>query len=67
MRQVKRAGNALDGEWTDGVSTYPSGNGIAGGNFEFHFNVLGGDVNADDKVDNSDMIQVRIRRGRQLP
>ena len=41
------AGNRLDGEWTNPTSTtatggsvYPSGNGTAGGNFDFRFNVL---------------------------
>lgn len=28
-------GDALDGEWTDSVSTGPSGDGVAGGDFEF--------------------------------
>ena len=37
------AGNPLDGEWTDGSST-TSGNGTAGGNFQFRLNVLPGDV-----------------------
>jgi probable HAF family extracellular repeat protein len=37
-------GAALDGEWTNGVSAYPSGNGVAGGDFQFAFNVLPGDV-----------------------
>jgi hypothetical protein len=31
------AGNQLDGEWTDASSTYPSGDGAAGGDFEFEF------------------------------
>ena len=39
-----KAGNALDGEWVNGVSTYPSGNGVAGGDFNFEFNVLPGDI-----------------------
>lgn len=37
-------GAALDGEWTNGVSAYPSGNGLAGGDFNFTFNVLPGDI-----------------------
>ena len=37
-------GLALDGEWTNEVSAYPSGNGVAGGDFQFAFNVLPGDV-----------------------
>ncbi len=45
-------GNALDGEWTNptapangGADTFPSGDGIAGGDFHFRLNVLPGDVN----------------------
>ena len=34
------AGNALDGEWTDDVDTYPSGDGTAGGDFVFRAHVL---------------------------
>ncbi|KPK79251.1 MAG: hypothetical protein AMJ81_13575, partial [Phycisphaerae bacterium SM23_33] len=48
------AGNALDGEWTDTVSVYPSGNGVAGGNFQFTFKVLPGNANTDNKVDGLD-------------
>ena len=45
-------GNILDGEWTDEVSTYNSGNGTSGGDFEFRFNVLRGDIWAsDDYID----------------
>ncbi len=40
---AEETGAALDGEWTDGVSN-ESGNGIAGGDFQFSFNVLPGDV-----------------------
>ena len=29
------AGKPLDGEWTNGASSYPSGNGVAGGDFNF--------------------------------
>ena len=39
-----KAGNALDGEWVNSISTYPSGDGVAGGNFSFGFNVLPGDI-----------------------
>ena len=37
-------GNVLDGDWTNESSTYNSGDGTAGGDFEFLFNVLPGDV-----------------------
>ncbi|MFO7904372.1 MAG: hypothetical protein R6U98_17040, partial [Pirellulaceae bacterium] len=43
------AGNALDGDWEDGVSTV-SGDATAGGDFEFRFNVLSGDVTNSDNV-----------------
>jgi hypothetical protein len=46
-------GNPLDGEWTDGTST-TSGNGTAGGNLSFHFNVLPADANGDGTVDGAD-------------
>ena len=36
-------GNALDGEWSDGTSTFPSGDGVSGGDFAFGINVLPGD------------------------
>jgi hypothetical protein len=48
------AGNALDGEWLDGMNGFPSGDGAPGGNFNFRFNVLPGDVNQDSAVTSSD-------------
>ena len=44
------SGNALDGEWIDTVSTYPSGDVAAGGDFAFRFNVLPADFNGDGVV-----------------
>ena len=59
------AGNRLDGDWTNPTSTsdtgdrvYPSGNGVAGGNFDFRFNVLPGDANQDGVVNFSDLNKV---------
>lgn len=59
-------GNKLDGEWTNGTSSYPSGNGTAGADFNFRFNVLPGDSNRNgtltgptDGVLGSDVIKVR--------
>ena len=56
----------MDGEWTNptttsstGTSQYPSGNGVAGGNFLFRFNVLPGDVNQDGYVEAVDGLLVR--------
>ena len=43
----------LDGEWTDGVSK-TSGDGTAGGRFDFRFNVLPGDATQSGSVDNAD-------------
>jgi hypothetical protein len=64
------AGNALDGEWDNPTSisdpssdTYPSGNGTAGGNFEFRFNVLPGDVNQNGVVQSNDGLMVRAALG----
>lgn len=56
-------GNALDGEWTNPgsilssviTSEFPSGNGIAGGDFEFVFAVNRTDFNRDGDVDSSDI------------
>ena len=56
------AGNALDGEWLNPATTtstssdtWPSGNGAAGGNFTFLFNVLPGDINHDGLVNGVDL------------
>ena len=51
------AGNSLDGEWTDSVST-ESGNGTAGGDFNFRFDVLPGNVLNNDFVGSLDVLQV---------
>ena len=55
-------GKALDGEWdnpiaiTDPASdTFPSGDGLAGGDFVFRFNVLPGDATGDGGVDAADL------------
>ena len=47
--------NTLDGEWTNNSSTV-SGNGTAGGDFEFRFNVQPADVNNSGSVTVSDQI-----------
>ena len=56
-------GNILDGEWTNNIST-ASGNGIAGGDFEFNFNVLPTDVNNTGNITNYDYIYIRQRDGK---
>ncbi|MBN1852589.1 MAG: hypothetical protein JW829_07685, partial [Pirellulales bacterium] len=49
------AGNALDGEWENSTSAFPSGNGAPGGSFSFLFNVLPGDFNFSGMVDSEDL------------
>lgn len=56
------SGEALDGEWVDGADAYNSGNGVAGGAFEFTMNVLPGDVNQDGTVTTADTSQTRDRQ-----
>ncbi|MAE65994.1 MAG: hypothetical protein CMJ18_17115 [Phycisphaeraceae bacterium] len=60
-------GNALDGEWTDGVSTV-SGDGGAGGDFTFSLNVLPGDLDrADETVGTNDLQRVLVNFTRNVP
>src|SRR5690606_30713675 len=49
-------GQLLDGEWVNTTSVYPSGDGIAGGNFEFEFAVLPGDANRNGAVNVFDSV-----------
>ncbi|MBI2826572.1 MAG: aryl-sulfate sulfotransferase [Planctomycetia bacterium] len=53
-------GNLLDGEWTSGLTNYPSGNGTKGGNLDFQFRVLPGDFNQDSSVNISDIQQIAL-------
>ena len=55
------AGGLLDGEWSNGSATFPSGNGSAGGDFEFRLNTLPGDADRNGRVDALDLYQVRQR------
>jgi hypothetical protein len=56
--------DCLDGNWVnDGTDTYPSGNGLAGGDFVFDLNVLAGDVNQDAAVNAVDLADVKRRVG----
>jgi hypothetical protein len=57
------SGWALDGEWTNpnqmyqhapATSTFPSGNGAAGGDFVFRLTLLAGDHDCDGDVDDAD-------------
>jgi hypothetical protein len=56
-------GLRLDGEWLDGAAVYPSGNGTAGGDFSFRFNVVPGDVNRNTIANSVDLSLVRAGRG----
>lgn len=56
---VQGDGIALDGEWVDGTTLLASGDGAAGGNFIFRWNVLPGDVNGSGSVDGDDVSAVR--------
>ncbi len=48
------AGNALDGEWQNAHSAFPSGDGTPGGHFSFAINVLPGDADGDGIVGPAD-------------
>ena len=58
--------NVLDGEWVDSASTYNSGNGMAGGDFEFRFNVLPGDGYASNGVNIIDAMFGNMLRGKDV-
>jgi len=53
------AGQALDGEWVDESTDGASGDGVAGGDFRFRFDVLPGNVDdSGEPVDAGDQSQV---------
>jgi hypothetical protein len=54
----------LDGEWTNGSDTFPSGDGTAGGDLDFRFNVLRADANQDGKVNALDLGQLKAKLNR---
>ncbi|MDZ4782500.1 MAG: NosD domain-containing protein [Planctomycetia bacterium] len=56
-------GLALDGEWTNAVSAFPSGDATAGGGFEFSFRVLPGDIDRSGDVGITDLNYVRNNFG----
>jgi hypothetical protein len=56
-------GNVLDGEWTNNVSTV-SGDGTAGGDFQFNFNVLPTDVNNTGNITSYDYVYIRQLDGK---
>ena len=59
-------GEALDGEWTNANDSYPSGNGTAGGDFNFALNVLGGDATGDGVVNALDLSFIKQRLNRSV-
>jgi hypothetical protein len=54
-------GEFLDGEWFNGGDSFPSGNGIGGGDFLYRMNVLPGDVNRSNTVVADDFSEVKKR------
>ncbi|HEV3417066.1 MAG TPA: dockerin type I domain-containing protein, partial [Pirellulales bacterium] len=61
---VNSVGVSLDGEWTNATgnspgSQFPSGDGVAGGDFNFRFNLLPGDVDQNGAVTGADGNSVR--------
>jgi hypothetical protein len=58
------AGNVLDGEWANNSSTFASGNGTPGGDFEFLLNVLPGEVNNTTQVTSLDYVLTRNQGGK---
>ena len=55
----KRDNSTLDGDWIDSTATYPSGDGAAGSDFAFRFNVVPGDVNRDGVTNSADLLIIR--------
>jgi len=56
----------LDGEWTNGSSSYGSGNGTQGEDFEFRFDVLPGDVTQNGTVTTLDYGKVYQKRNTSI-
>jgi hypothetical protein len=58
-------GVVLDGEWSNN-SSIVSGNGTAGGDFEFNFNVLPTDVNNSASITSYDYVYIRQLDGKSV-
>ena len=63
-------GLALDGEWTNplstsssGTSVFPSGNGSESGDFQFYFTILQGDATRDNVIDGFDVNRLALHYG----
>jgi RHS repeat-associated protein len=54
--------NVLDGDWTNVLDSFPSGNGSAGSPFRFSFNVLPGDYDRNERTENLDFRPVLDRQ-----
>lgn len=59
-------GNLLDGEWVNGVSTYASGNGTAGGDFEFSFSILAGDAFGIELLEYNNLWSIYLSVGQDV-
>jgi hypothetical protein len=57
-------GESLDGAWTNCQSTFNSGNGQGGADFDFCFNVLPGDVNSNNATNILDANAVNQKIGK---
>lgn len=60
-RVTDLVGNPLDGEWSNVIGQYPSGDGQSGGDFRFLFTVLPGDVTRNEAVDQQDVLSAARR------
>jgi len=56
-------GDALSGGWTNGSSTFPSGDGTTVADFEFRMNILPGDANQNNAVNVTDAAYVNQKIG----
>jgi len=56
---VDLTGNRLDGEWADATSTYPSGNGSSGGEFQMRIDVLPCDADGNGTVGFGDLLALQ--------
>lgn len=61
---VSAVGQQLNGEWTNGQSQFPSGDQNPGGDFNFAFNFVPGDVDRSGVVTAFDLVLMRNRIGR---
>jgi murein DD-endopeptidase MepM/ murein hydrolase activator NlpD len=56
-------GNFLDGDWPNPSIEYPSGDGVAGGDFVFRCNIMAGDVDGNGGVNFGDYLLTRSKVG----